>query len=54
MTEADLIAMYGFWGECPIHPLSDWRHEVADDDTRLGYWQWVSSKMKEERNEEAA
>jgi hypothetical protein len=29
------------WEEDPDFPLVDWRHEVADDNTRLGYRDWV-------------
>jgi hypothetical protein len=32
----------GIWSEHPDYPVSDWQHEVANDDTRLGYWPWVS------------
>ena len=37
----------GTWGEHPSWPVSDWRNEVADDDTRLGYWGWVSARLEE-------
>lgn len=30
-----------FWGQDPDYPLEDWQSEVADDNTRLGYWDWV-------------
>lgn len=30
------------WDEDPQHCLEDWRGEVANDDTRLGYWEWVA------------
>ena len=29
------------WTEDPDWPLADWRYEVANDDTRLGYAEWV-------------
>ena len=29
------------WGEDLAHPIAAWKHEVANDDTRLGYWSWV-------------
>lgn len=32
------------WGQDPDHPLADWRTEVANDDTRLGYWRWVAAR----------
>jgi hypothetical protein len=34
------------WAEDPKHPRSDWRYEVNNEDTLLGYWDWVRS-MKE-------
>ncbi len=36
------IRLYGPWGEHPDHPVDDWKYEVANDDTRLGYWAWVA------------
>jgi hypothetical protein len=32
------------WAENPDHPLSDWKAEVADDDTRLGYADWLAAR----------
>lgn len=34
------------WTEDPDWPLSDWRYEVANDDTRLGYAGWVEQNKK--------
>ena len=39
------------WSEDPDYPLRDWRHEVADDNTRLGYWQWVRDRREEQAEE---
>lgn len=36
----------GVWGEHPDHPLEDWRYEVANDDTRAGYWDWVLGQIR--------
>jgi len=36
-----LVHFHGIWGELPGHPAEDWRYEVANGDTRLGYWDWV-------------
>ncbi|WP_209044998.1 hypothetical protein [Rhizorhabdus histidinilytica] len=36
---------YGPWGEHPDHPVSDWKAEVANDDTRLGYWAWIAARV---------
>jgi len=30
----------GTWGEHPEHAFSSWQHEVANNETRLGYWEW--------------
>jgi hypothetical protein len=27
-------------------PLNDWRYEVSNDDTRLGYWEWVAKQRE--------
>lgn len=40
----DHIRLHGPWGEHPGHPLSLWKYEVANDDTRLGYWAWVAAR----------
>lgn len=29
-------------------PFDDWKYEVANDTTRLGYWQWVRQKIRQE------
>lgn len=34
------------WGEDPEYPRKDWKHEVANDDTQLGYWDWVKHKKE--------
>ena len=35
----------GHWSEHPDLPLADWRHEVQEDSTRLGYWEWVYKQL---------
>jgi hypothetical protein len=31
-----------YWqDEDPEHPVSDWQTEVANGDTRAGYWEWA-------------
>ena len=33
-----------YWqGEDPSYPVSDWKQEVANGDTRAGYWEWAHS-----------
>jgi hypothetical protein len=29
------------WDDDEQFPIEDWRSEVINDDTRLGYWEWV-------------
>lgn len=36
------------WANDPDYPIEDWRDEVSNDDTRLGYWVWVASKKEQE------
>ena len=33
------------WAEDPDHPVADWQTEVANDDTRQGYWNWAASRI---------
>jgi len=35
------------WDEVSGHPVEDWRDEVANDDTRLGYLAWVEHRESE-------
>lgn len=35
------------WDEVEGHPVEDWRTEVANDDTRLGYLAWVDSRKEQ-------
>jgi hypothetical protein len=41
----DLERSFGHWGEHPDHPVADWQAEVANDETRLGYWYWVEARL---------
>ena len=34
----------GIWAEDPEYPATDWREEAANDDTRLGYWEWIDNQ----------
>jgi hypothetical protein len=38
----------GWWGSHPNYPLEDWQSEVANNDTRLSYWEWVTGKVSED------
>lgn len=39
----------GWWGEHPEYSVTDWRHEVRNETTRLGYWDWVLSSLEADR-----
>ena len=30
-----------YWAEDPDYTVAAWQDEVGNDDTRLGYWDWV-------------
>lgn len=32
------------WGEHDDHPVTDWKTEVTEDSTRLGYHDWVANQ----------
>ncbi len=34
------------WKEMEGHPKEDWLTEVANDDTTLGYWEWVEARIE--------
>ena len=34
----------GYWSEHPDYPVDDWRYQVANNDTRAGYWEWVAQE----------
>ncbi len=34
------------WGQNPDWTRNDWQFEVANGETQLGYWQWVSHKIE--------
>lgn len=36
----------GVWREHPDHRVEDWKYEVANDDTRRSYWDWVLAKLE--------
>ncbi len=38
----------GVWGQYSKYPVEDWAYEVSNDDTRLGYWDWVLERIGRE------
>lgn len=39
------------WDEHPDFPVSDWKYEVENDDIRIGYREWVDSKIAQAGDE---
>lgn len=37
------------WGEDDEFPRADWRYEVQNNTTNLGYWEWVASSREARR-----
>lgn len=35
----------GSWDENPVYLRADWKAEVGNGDTQLGYWDWVEHKL---------
>ena len=38
----------GYWTSHPDHPIEDWRSEIANDNTRQGYWEWAFQREEED------
>lgn len=36
----------GHWKEHDLFPKSDWHTDVVEDNTRLGYWDWVVERIE--------
>lgn len=36
---------YGYWSEHPEHPRSGWIFDAVNEDTQLGYWEWVADRI---------
>lgn len=41
----------GYWAAHPDWPVADWQAEVANEETRQGYWFWVVARIAEEGSE---
>lgn len=40
------------WGEDPEYSRADWCHVAGDNDTSLGYWDWVDRKREIDSEDE--
>lgn len=38
----------GYWGKHPTHTVESWQYEVANNDTRQSYWEWVAEQVADE------
>jgi len=45
------LETHSYWTPHPAYPLRDWKYEVANNDTRRGYWNWCRRKQEEKENE---
>lgn len=45
---AKLVRQCGdnLWGSCAQYPIADWKQEVEDGSTVLGYWEWVIAQAE--------
>ena len=41
-------ATFSHWTDIPDHPVADWQAEVAANETRQSYRQWVESRQEED------
>jgi hypothetical protein len=39
------------WNDVPEYPRSDWRYQVGNGDTNLGYWDWVEHQLEADNND---
>jgi hypothetical protein len=40
------------WGEDPAYPRRDWAYDVSNNDTSLGYWEWVKHNRESHKDDE--
>lgn len=41
-----------YWGEHPGYPVAEWASEALNNDTRVGYWDWVRLNIEQEEDDE--
>lgn len=52
MEQAKAVpAKISYWEDDPEFPVEDWKFEVANGDTRLGYYEWVGQKRDIQKEE---
>lgn len=47
MDEWENTPLEGFerWDSFPSYPVENWKTEVANNETRYGYWSWVKDRL---------
>lgn len=48
LDSSELSLKYGHWSDHPLFPARDWQAEVEGGQARLGYWDWVVSKLEQQ------
>lgn len=46
----ELRNQHGHWEEHPNFPILDWKYDVTNNYTRLGYWAWVANCITSNMN----
>ena len=46
LEHSHTILEHSHWDEDPDYPAEDWRYEVSNNDTRLGYHDWVTHQKE--------
>lgn len=41
------VGVPGHWDEDLTYKVEEWKQAVADDVTRLGYWDWVEYRVEQ-------
>lgn len=54
VTLTRFLGCWKHWDEHPKHSVQDWINAVTDDETRLGYWEWVQTCLELEAEEAEA
>lgn len=45
------LSVQSHWDDVKDYAVRDWKQEVADDNTRLGYREWVLSMIEQDISE---
>lgn len=50
----DPLTRPSHWDEDPDWPVADWKYEVANDDTRQGYHEWIAHNKETAREDDGS